>query len=722
MVARTFLLACAATALAVFSPAVAAPTKAVSSTSTRTSTSAVPTSTTLPVVTRPGVPFNISDFDLSVDPKQDFDNYVNGGWKKTHPIPADRTSVSAFSESANYVDNVLRNLFEQAQTTRNTTLFANVVKSAMDVKLIEKAGLKPVEDVLGMIRKCRNTPAALVELIATVHREALGVVFTTGVAKDPKTPKNVVYLSDLSDSELNIPRDYFLNATDPIHAEYVKYIARVLTLADPKLGKKAATATAKRIRDLESTLALASLSVDDRDDVEQTYNVLTVANLTATAPNVDWKTYFRTLGFSSTKQVGEFVIVNNPAYFTTVSDLLAQKNTTEVFKQYIRFNFLSANAPFLPKKFATAQFEFFGKTLGGQEQQGERWKEVKSFVEANLPDTIARPFVEAAFSAQDKATAEEIVETVRAAFKDHISTRDWLSAETKQKAFEKLGMVNAKIAYPETWNTYAEVKGVSATKPYAANRRIILAARTKKAISEVGKKPDTNRWDMSPTEVNAYYDPLVNCIVVTAAMMTPPNYYPSAYGRKEDLLGFNYGSMAAGTVGHEFTHGFDNDGRLYDGTGQLDDWWTPADAAAFANRTEGLISQFNGYEVLGLHIDGSATVGENIADLGGVAIGFSAFQNYMAKNGRLPDLVLRDAAGKVAVTLTPEQQFFAGYAVSYRENRREESTRKQVASDVHSPAHFRINGPLSDIEGFWKAYNVSVGPMRRPADKVVNIW
>ncbi|KAI8910745.1 hypothetical protein DFJ77DRAFT_512709 [Powellomyces hirtus] len=327
-----------------------------------------------------------------------------------------------------------------------------------------------------------------------------------------------------------------------------------------------------------------------KDPIDRAKSLNSLIDLTATLHReslgvlftvINWASYFRRLGYSDLSVLGDFVIVNNPAYFTTMNNLLEQENVTQTWKRYLRYNLLSSTAPYLGKKYQSAYSDFFGKTLAGQVQPAERWTDVYSFVEAHIQDAIARSFAERAFSAEDKATATE-----------------------------------AKVAYPYTWETYSEIKGVSSKKLTPRTAESLSLPLHTKASWKSARNPTLPAGTCHLPLLMRTMTPNVNGIVISAAMMTPPNYFPASYGRKEDLLGFNYGSMAAGTVGHEFTHGFDNDGRLYDGYGQLDDWWTAQDAANFNERADGLVNQFSSYEILGMHIDGSATtIGENIVDL-----------------------------------------------------------------------------------------------------------
>ncbi|KAJ3005275.1 hypothetical protein HKX48_000770 [Thoreauomyces humboldtii] len=704
----TSLFACATLALSV----VAAPTAAGPRIDNTTVVSTSPI-------------FNFTNFDFSVSPGVDFDSYVNGGWKKQHPLSSSQTSYGAFTESAEYVQEALKELFDHAATNKSdVSLFAKVVKSGMNTKATEKAGISPIADLIAKIDAAKTTEDLVIvrQVTAALHREALGISFSTGVGKDPKTPINVVQLGDLGGSTI-LPQDYYGNASDPLNAQYRTFIGTMLRLADPKLSVKQAATEAANVWTLEAALNSASLTLDQRDDISLTYNQVSISNLTTLAPGFNWPCYFRELGYKDLSVLGKFVIVNNPSYFTAFSKLIAQKTQLETFKAYYKFNLISSSAPFLSSKFATANFDFVSKTLNGAETPSPHWEDVFSFIENNIPDTVAQPYAAKKFSPEDKATVLGMIESIRTAFGQHIQDRDWLSAATKEKAQAKLKLVNFHIGYPDKWDQYADMKAVSDAKPFATNRRIILAAQNRRNLVTVGQKPNSGQWDMPPTQVNAYYSAEVNSLYIAMGLLSPPNYYPASYGGIE-LMGFNFGSMAAGTGGHELSHGFDDNGRMYDGYGSLDNWWTDADAANFQTHAQKLIDQFSSYKVLGLSISGSATLGENIADLGGLSVGFTAFQNWMSTNGRVPDFVVRDpVSGKVATTLTAEQQFFAGYAVSWREIRRDASLRKQIATDVHAPASLRIIGPMSDLPPFWKAFDVAEGqPERQSADKAVVIW
>ncbi|KAJ3158691.1 hypothetical protein HDU86_002656 [Geranomyces michiganensis] len=698
MVAKSLFLACTAVAVSfVAAPAAARP--------------ALANTTTF-------LPFAWENFDLTVSPAQDFDNYISGGWKKAHPLPADKNAYSAFAESADYVKNMVKGLFDAALTSKDKSLFNEVVKSGMDVKAQDAAGIKPISDLLKVVSAAKSAKD-FVDVTAALHREAVGVSFSTGAFKDPKAPINIVYMSDLGDDELGIPRDYYLNASNPIHVPYKAYMTELFKLAGDSPSK--AKAAAESVWKLEGALAKASLDLDSRNDPLIVNNKMTIANMTATAGGFDFKTYLSCLGVPM-KRMGPYVIVNNPAYLRTFGKMLNQKNLLDAWKSYYRVKVLSSSAPYLTQKFQAANFEFVVKTLNGQQAPTARWEQVFSFVESNIQDTIAKPFVEKAFSAKDKATVAAIFEEIRAAFTEHVKNRSWLSEATKAKAADKLSKVDTRIAYPDSWETYSEIKGVSASKPFATNRRLILSARIHLALQSIGKKPDTTRWDMSPTEVNAYYEPTKNMIVVTTGMLTPPNYYTTGQCPGLVCAAYNWGSMAAGTLGHELGHSVDSDGRQYDATGALENWWTEEDSKNFDAKAQKLIDQANGWTMLGLHVNGGASVGENTADLGGLAVGMTAMKNWMKKNGRLPDITIPGPGGKKLV-MTPEQQFYAGYAISWREVRTEASIRKRIASDVHAPAHWRINGPMSNLPDFWAAYNVPAGaPEHAPESTRVEIW
>ena len=507
----------------------------------------------------------------------------------------------------------------------------------------------------------------------------------------------------ISQGGLGLPdRDFYFNpeaGIAHIRKEYVAHVTRMLKLlgrSDAEAGKRA-----DEIMAFETALAKVSRKLEDLRDPEKNYNKMAPAKLTASyTPLIDWDRRLAALSLPATN-----VIVGQPEFFKGLNRLL-KKTPVPLLQDYLRLELVSSYAECLDEKWEAEDFAFHGKVLSGQQEQRPRWKRVLDAQGHTMGMLLGKIFVADYFPPAAKARYTALVEAIRTAYRERIDRLDWMSPETKAKAQAKLAQITAKVGYPDKWKDYSTM--VIGTNSYCENMLNASRWHFHDMISKFGKPVDRTEWDMTPQTYNAYYNPANNEIVLPAAIFTVP-------GVKDTDLddAVIYGYAAASTIGHEITHGFDDEGRQFDPAGNLHDWWTTADAKSFQKRTKVMIAQFNGYEPIpGLHINGAASLGENLADYGGVLLGLDAFKKTKQYQ-----------EGRPIAGFTPMQRYFLGYALSWLYQCRIEHLRDTLLSDVHSPAKWRVNGPLSNIPDFHAAFGVKPGqPMWRSAEQQVKVW
>jgi len=648
--------------------------------------------------------FLADNLDTAVSPAEDFFQYANGGWIKKNPIPNDQATWGIGNLVNEENLNRLKSINEKAAAATATKGTADQKigdfwKTAMDSAKIEGLGLKPLQPWFDKINGITDV-RSLITTVAELKKIGSSTLFSDFVAQDDKNSEVMAY--KLWQGGIGLPeRDYYFNP-DPsvanIRNEYVRYISKILTMAGD--DSVAAAAAAKNIMTLETKLAKSSRKLEDLRDDYRNYNKMAVADLPKLSTNIDWANYF---GISDVKNV-DSVIVGQPEFFTALNQEL-KSTPISIWKSYLRFNLINDFAATLPDRFGIEAFNF-NKLFSGAKERRPRWKRVLQNENNLMGELLGQLYVKEFFSETAKKRYEDMVEAIREALKNHITELTWMGDSTKQKAFTKLAAMKKKVGYPDKWKDFS-VMDIS-TDSYVQN--VINANQWwhNYNYNKLGKPVDRDEWDMSPQTYNAYYNPSNNEIVLPAGIFTVPGYMDQEL---DDAL--VYGYAAASTIGHEITHGFDDQGRKFDAKGNLSKWWTDKDSIEFSKRAEGIIKQFNEFEpVKGFHINGNATQGENIADLGGIVLGLEAFKKTEQYK-----------KGEKISGLTPVQRYFLGYALGWLGHEREEVLRNQVMTDVHSPARYRVNGPFADVEEFYTAFNIKQGDKMYRADSLrVKIW
>jgi len=648
--------------------------------------------------------FLADNLDTTVSPAEDFFQYANGGWIKKNPIPNDQATWGIGNLVNEENLNRLKSINEKAAAATATKGTADQKigdfwKTAMDSAKIEGLGLKPLQPWFDKINRITDV-RSLITTVAELKKIGSSTLFSDFVAQDDKNSEVMAY--KLWQGGIGLPeRDYYFNP-DPsvanIRNEYVRYISKILTMAGD--DSVAAAAAAKNIMTLETKLAKSSRKLEDLRDDYRNYNKMAVADLPKLSTNIDWANYF---GISDVKNV-DSVIVGQPEFFTALNQEL-KSTPISIWKSYLRFNLINDFAATLPDRFGIEAFNF-NKLFSGAKERRPRWKRVLQNENNLMGELLGQLYVKEFFSETAKKRYEDMVEAIREALKNHITELTWMGDSTKQKAFTKLAAMKKKVGYPDKWKDFS-VMDIS-TDSYVQN--VINANQWwhNYNYNKLGKPVDRDEWDMSPQTYNAYYNPSNNEIVLPAGIFTVPGYMDDEL---DDAL--VYGYAAASTIGHEITHGFDDQGRKFDAKGNLSKWWTDKDSVEFSQRAEGIIRQFNEFEpVKGFHINGNATQGENIADLGGIVLGLEAFKKTEQYK-----------KGEKISGLTPVQRYFLGYALGWLGHEREEVLRNQVMTDVHSPARYRVNGPFADVEEFYTAFNIKQGDKMYRADSLrVKIW
>lgn len=645
-----------------------------------------------------------ANMDTTVKPGDDFFAYANGGWMKQNQIPADETSYGIGELVEKELRAKLLNINEEALKKGDKTgpgqQIGDFWFSAMDSANIEKNGIAPLNEELGKIAAMKTKEDVMAQA-ARMHTYGVGVFFSEGVAQDPKQSDVEAYT--MMQGGLGMPnRDYYFNTdarTAKIRDMYPHYLSRMFRL----MGSDSAEANRKAaaIFAMETTLAKSSRKLEDLRDPYTNYNKFAIAKLRSISPDINWPVYLDQMGV---KHV-DSIIVGQPEFYKALDKVIASTDM-QTLKDYMSLNLVRSFAGYLSKPFDDANFDFYAKTIRGAQEQHPRWRRALEAEEGAIGESLGQLFVKEYFSPKAKARYEQIVENVRNAYKARIEKLDWMTDSTKQKAIHKLMVIRKKVGYPDKWKDFSALK--IDRGPYALNMMRANQWWNNYEMSKLGKPVDRDEWSMTPQTYNAYYNESNNEIVLPAAMMTIPGY------RDEELDdALVYGYTAASTVGHEITHGFDDQGRQFDEKGNLCTWWSGKDTAQFSRRTNVLVQQFNKMIPLDtLHINGKATLGENLADLGGILIGLDAFkQTDMYKKGE-----------KVH-GMTPAQRFFFGYSLGWLLEQRPERLASQLLTDVHAPAKFRVNGPFPNVPDFYDAFGIKPGDkMYIPDSLRVHLW
>jgi putative endopeptidase len=651
---------------------------------------------------QPSLKSGLEPADASVRPQDDFYGHVNGVWLAKTEIPADKPIYGAFVELADKSESDVRAILEAAANAPGKTPgsvtqeIGDLYSSFMNEARAEQLGTTPIQAELKKIDAIATPEAMAAEAGALSEINAGGPV-NGGIAADAKAPTTTI--AYLTQAGTALPdRDYYL-VDNPNFVEartkYVEFLQKVFTLA----GRPNAASDAKAVLDLETALAkLHWTRVESRDPIK-TYNKIALADLSKEMPGFDWLAWARPQGLDRAKDV----IVQQPSFF---KGFAAMVPTTPLatWKAWLAAQYITASAPYLTKAFVDASFEFFGKTLSGQPAPRVRWKRAVTLANNNVGEVVGKAYVDKTFPAEAKTRMQKMVANLLEAYRESISSLDWMTPETKKQALDKLGKFNTKIGYPDKWRDYGGL--FIKVDDLLGNVQRAQKFESDYQVGKLGRPVDRNEWLMTPQTVNAYYTPLSNEIVFPAAIMQPPFFDFTA----DDAV--NYGAIGS-VIGHEIGHGFDDQGRQYDGTGALHDWWTEADAKEFEKRAKMLVDQYNAAEPLpGVHVNGALTLGENIGDLGGVSIAYKAYKISLG--------------GKPSPTiggLTGEQRFFAGWAQVWRTKARDEEVRRRILIDPHAPGMFRVNIPVSNIQGFYDAFSVKPGDkMYREPKARVQIW
>jgi len=656
---------------------------------------------TLAAQSRPGIdPLNL---DKTVMPCEDFYAYANGGWLKNHAIPADKPRFGAFEEVSERNRAILKRILEE--TSAKTTWAKGSIEqkvgdffaSGMDEATIAKRGLEPLKPILARIDGLKNSQE-LPTLLAELHGQGLPGAFGFFVGQDAK--QTTRYMGSLGQGGTGLPdRDYYLKddaRSKEIRAKYEAHIARMFELAGEAPAQ--AASAAKSVLDLETRLAQAQWTRVELRNPQKRYNKRTLDEVVKEAPGFDWKGYFAGRGVQP-----EELNLSQPSYFQAFGKLAAEVPAAQ-WQNYLRWHAISSCAGLLPKTFGEEAFAFHGKVLNGTPEQEPRVKRIEAATDGTLGEALGQLYVKVAFPPEAKKKVLEMVENLRVALRERITGLDWMGAETKAQAIRKLNAFGVKIGYPDTWKTYPF--DVS-RDDYFGNVRRASAHRIQENLKKLGKPIDRTEWGMTPPTVNAYYSPTMNEIVFPAGILQPPFFDPKA----DDAV--NYGSLGF-VIGHEMTHGFDDSGSQFDAEGNLKNWWTEADKKAYESRTDLVVKQYDAYEPLkGEHVNGKLTLGENIADIGGLKIAFAAYQNSF--NGKPAPAPIDGFTGP--------QRFFLGAATVWRNHIREAALSVRLKTDPHSPGKQRVNGPLSNLPEFYDAFGCADGqPMKRDAKVRPAIW
>ncbi|MBK6332126.1 MAG: M13 family metallopeptidase [Bacteroidetes bacterium] len=652
-----------------------------------------------------GVKFIDPSFiDSTVNPADDFYTFAGGNWMKKNAIPASETRWGSFNLLEDFNKKALKGLLEEAAAVKGASkgspeqMVGDLFASGMDTSAIDKAGVSAIQTELDKINAITDTKS-LIDEIARENINGYNPLFELYVGPDDKeVTKNIC---NLFQGGLGLPdRDYYLKndaRETEIRAKYLVHIANMLKLSgEPETE---ATAHASTIMGMETAMAKVSMDRVSMRDPYKLYNKFSLASLSSKTPNIDWKYFLEKVNISNQ----DTLLVAQPDFFASMATMLGKTPIAD-WKVYLKWHLLSGMSAYLSKDFDTESFNFYGKTMRGQQEQKPRWKRVLSVVDGAVGHQLGKMYTDKYFTAAAKTRMMELVNNLEKAFEARINKLDWMSDSTKVKAQEKLHAFIKKIGYPDKWRDY---KGLEIVRDsYVKN---VLASNVfdyNYNINKLGKPVDRSEWGMTPPTVNAYYNPAFNEIVFPAGILQ----YPFFDLNVDDAA--IYGGIGA-VIGHEMTHGFDDQGCQYAADGNLKNWWSAEDKSRFDAKTNMVRTQYDNYTILdNKHVNGSLTLGENIADLGGVTIGYDAFK--MTKQGQ---------GNEKIDGFTPDQRFFLSWAQVWRQNIRDEEAAQRLVTDPHSPGQHRCNGPLTNFAPFYTAFNVKEGnKMYKPEAERAKVW
>ena len=650
---------------------------------------------------------DVAMIDTTARACTNFFEYATGGWLKRDTIPAAYASSGVGRDMLNRGERVARAVLDDAAARRASLPAGSTQRklgtfyaTCMDSTAAERQGMEPVRPMLARIGAVR-TRAELLDEVARLHGEYVNVLFRYS----PEVARHDAahYQAQFFAGGLGMPdRDYYTNpgaSADSMRAAYVDHVATLFVLAGQ--AEASARSDAQKVMAIETELAKASLTRVARREPSATDHPMSVAQLRALTPNVDWTRYFQAIGLA---RPGEQVNVAEPAFMRRVSELLASVPVEE-WRAYLRYHLLSDASPWLSTPWVRESFAW-GRRFSGAREMLPRWKRCLGATDGDMGEALGQAYVQRTFPPEARARAKQVIDDIRAAFAERLRHLEWMSGTTRAQALSKLSGMGEKVGYPERWRDYARLQ--VAEQPFVLNSFAANRFEFERRVGRPGTAVDTTEWGMTVPTVDAYYDPTKNEMVFPAGALMPQTFDPAA----DD--GANYGSLGGSWAGHELTHGFDDQGRHYDARGNLSDWWTPADSAHFVQQADLVVRQYDGYlQVDTFHVNGRLTLGENIADYGGALVGYDALQRALERRGR---------PGPIE-GYTPEQRYFLAFAQSFRQHSRPESLRTRVTTDPHSPAEWRVNGPLGNMPQFAQAFGCKPGdPMVRPPETVPHIW
>ena len=629
----------------------------------------------------------IANFDTTAKPQQDFYQYVNGTWLKNNPIPASEAAWGSFNVLNDSIVARLRKLLETAAANKNAAKgsveqkVGDLFATMMDSVSLNKNGLTPLNDEMAKINAMTDNKSLWAE---AAHLMIIGpdVMFGFGVEQDAKISSKEV--CTVGQGGMTLPaKDYYTQDAPMfkmLRGKFVDYATQIFQ----QMGENAEMAAkdAQKVLDIETQMANSSMSRIEQRDITAQYNKMPMADLEKSTPNIDWATILDVFGLKTI----DTVIVAQPLFMKQLSEMTKSVSMDD-WKVYMRFHLVSNEASKLTDTLSKISFNFWGRTFQGAKEQQPRWKRSVESTSRSLGQVLGQLYVAKYFSPEAKAKVNEMVTNVIAAYKQRINQVTWMSPETKKYAIAKLDKITLKLCYPDKWKDYSalEIKRDS----WVQNSFRLNEFEFHYDVNKLGKPVDRTEWGMSPQTVNAYYNPSMNEIVFPAAIMQPPFFDPN----RDDAM--NYGAMGA-VIGHELTHGFDDEGCQFDAEGNMHKWWTNSDSAQFHNKLQVLIKQFNNYTIDSMNVKGELTIGENTADFGGLTIAYQALEND-----------LKEHPEGIVDGFTPEQRFFIAWAQAWRENIRPDYQRQLITTNPHSPTIFRANGPLSNMPEFYKAFSVS---------------